>query len=362
MRSFMRSKGDMMKIGIYDPYLQILGGGEKYIATIAKVLETKYEIDLFSDDDSIIEKIKDRFNIGLNTISLIPANIFKKRSSFEKLSNLKRYDIFIYVTDGSLFFSGAKKNFLLIQSPAHLPTKKLINNFKLRNWKIICYSSFMARIIKDRLDSESYILPPSVEETNKSYLPKKNIILSVGRFFLYPHNKKQEVLIDVFKENYSGSFKGYKFILAGGLTEESGTSYLAMLKKNAFGFPIEFKVNIGFDELAFLYKNAKIYWHAAGFGEDLAAHPERAEHFGISTLEAMNRKCVPVVFAGGGQPEIVSSGQTGFLWTTKSDLAGKTSELIINEKLRKKLANGAYHKSLEFTEEKFYEKLKRIIF
>ena len=67
----------------------------------------------------------------------------------------------------------------------------------------------------------------------------------------------------------------------------------SQFRKSAEGFPIEFLVNKKNDELWGIYSKAKIYWHASGFGEDLEAHPEFAEHFGISTVEAMGAGAVP---------------------------------------------------------------------
>ena len=44
-----------MKIGIYDPYLHILGGAERYILTIALILGKNNEIILFGENKSIIK-------------------------------------------------------------------------------------------------------------------------------------------------------------------------------------------------------------------------------------------------------------------------------------------------------------------
>ena len=67
-------------------------------------------------------------------------------------------------------------------------------------------------------------------------------------------------------------------------------------------------------ELDALYRGAAVYWHATGLDEDIDDDPVRAEHFGITTVEAMSAGAVPVVIAAGGQPEIVRDGVDGFLF------------------------------------------------
>jgi len=53
--------------GIYDPYIDTLGGGEKYMFTIAQtLLENGYNVDIFTkQDESIINKLQTRFNLNL---------------------------------------------------------------------------------------------------------------------------------------------------------------------------------------------------------------------------------------------------------------------------------------------------------
>jgi glycosyltransferase involved in cell wall biosynthesis len=52
------------------------------------------------------------------------------------------------------------------------------------------------------------------------------------------------------------------------------------------------------------------------------------EHFGISTVEAMSAGGVPVVYNGGGLPEIVRDGKDGFLWKSTDELIDKTVSII----------------------------------
>ena len=354
-----------MKIGIYTPYLDILGGGERYIASIASVLEKNHSVTIFASKANFKMQFLKTFGIDLTNTLFLSDDIFKKRGLINKYLSLSGFDIFFYMTDGSLFPSSAKKNFLIIQSPVHIPSKNFINNLKIANWQIICYSNFMSDVIKKRINKDSLILPPFISQRTNTKISakgqKENIILSVGRFFLYPHNKKQEILIDVFRDNYKDKFKGYKLVLAGGLTEKSGEDYLSDLKNKAKGLPVEFIINATFAKINDLYSRSKIYWHAAGFGEDLELHPERAEHFGITTVEAASYGAVPVVFAGGGQKEIIQNSISGYLWNTKEELASHTFDLINTPDKWKVLSENAQKRAKDFPEGKFYEQIQKII-
>ncbi len=350
-----------MNIGIYSPYLDVFGGGERYIASLAYVLEKNHYVTIFTSTDNLIKKFSQTFGIDLENTHYLSDDIFKKRGLINKYLSLLRFDIFFYMTDGSLFFSHATKNFLIIQSPSHIPPNTPFNNLKLVNWQTICYSKFISDIIKKRLNKNSLILPPFISQPITPKIDKENIILSVGRFFLYPHNKKQDILIDVFKENYKDKFQNYRLILAGGLTEKGGEDYLNILKSRAKGLPIEFKINLTFDQIKSLYSKAKIYWHAAGFGEDLNIRPEKAEHFGITTLEAASYGAVPVVFSGGGQKEIINHSKNGYLWKTKDDLINYTRQLIQSTDKFVKLSENARIRAQDFSQKSFYDQLEKII-
>jgi len=102
------------------------------------------------------------------------------------------------------------------------------------------------------------------------------------------------------------------------------------LKKQAKNLPVEFRVNISFRELKQLYGQAKIFWHAAGYGVDEEKHPEKVEHFGITAIEAMAANCWPLVYSAGGQKEIFSSfiDKDIVLWKGKDELFEKTMKII----------------------------------
>lgn len=353
-----------MKIGIYDPYLDDLGGGEKYMMKIAQCLSQNNEVFVFWNEEEDLDDLKERFLLDLSKINLT-RNIFSKGfPTWKRLIESKRYDVIILLSDGSVPFLLSKKTFIHIQQP--LPGKGLDLKTKLklsRISEIFCNSFYTKSFIDKSWEINTSILYPPVELKPKKTI-KENIILHVGRFRVknvgMEDYKKQGVMIDAFKKMIKQGLRNWKFVLAVSIKKEDEQIF-NKLKVSTKGFPIEFIINKNNDELWDIYSKAKIYWHASGFGEDLEDHPEYAEHFGISTVEAMGAGVVPVVIDAGGQKEIVEEGSSGFLWDSIDELIEKTKKLIENEKLLKKMSENARKRSARFAGDRFCKELEEII-
>lgn len=348
-----------MKIGIYDPYFHILGGAERYVLSLALCFSSSDEIVFLGATDEKLKAAEIKF--GINTSSFTSQPWLKNRIA--RYFFLKTLDLFIYVTDGSLFMSPARKNILIIQTPAHIPDQSLANTIKLSSWrKIVCYSQFMADQIRKKIKKNAHVLFVPLNNQTSLDKTKKNYILSVGRFFPHLHNKKQLEMVQFFKEMIQGGLKNTYLYLVGSV-DPGAKEYLKQVKEEAAGLPIKILTTITFSQLQNLYGGAKVYWHAAGYGEDLVTHPEKAEHFGVVTLEAMSHGAIPVVFNGGGQPELIHDTYDGFVWETKESLKNITLKLLTNEKLRITIAKCAQEKSKQYTQaafsSQFYEIFKK---
>ena len=101
-------------------------------------------------------------------------------------------------------------------------------------------------------------------------------------------------------------------------------------------------------ELRDLYGRASIFWHAAGLGEDPERHPDRYEHFGITTVEAMSAGAVPVVIDAAGQVEIVEQGASGYRFAGLDGLVTHTERLIADPAWRATLSAAAERRARDF--------------
>jgi len=388
------------RAAIYDPYLDTLGGGERYCLTVAEILlKHNYQVDLFwSGDNSLIDKAEKRFSLDLKGLKIVPDIFeikpqklelleenedlfafinrsinphkihFKFKKLFSKIKNNHKYDIIFYLSDGSLPFLFGKKNYLHVQVPFSSPTnylKTVLNKTKLQLFSnVICNSQFTAKFQKNFFKNKVLVLNPPVD-IDKFYSSdrKENIILSVGRFDNILNAKKQDILIDAFQSLIeSEKIRGWKLVLAGGsLLDPKKNSYLKYLQEKARDLPIEFVVNPPFDVLKDIYSKSKIYWHAAGFQVDENKHPENTEHFGITIVEAMASGLIPVVVDKGGIPEIVDNGVNGFLWQSVDQLITKTKKLIDNPEMLKLMSQQSLINCQQFSKENFEKKLLNII-
>ena len=167
-------------------------------------------------------------------------------------------------------------------------------------------------------------------------------------------------MIDVFKKMIDQGLKSWKLcIVTSNLPKDE--IYVNELEKRAKGYPVKIHRSIKNNEILQLYNKARIYWHAAGFGEDLEKHPERAEHFGISTAEAMVAGCVPVVYGAGGQMEIVKDKTDGFLWNNTEELVEKTQLIINNNILWSKLSENAKKTASCFNKQRFCSEINSVL-
>ncbi len=338
-----------MRAGIFNPYLDTLGGGERYTLSFAKVLlDAGYKVDVEWKDASVKKKLESRFGIDLKEINFV--------------NNIKRgdgYDICFWVSDGSIPTLLARKNFLHFQVPFRgVGGKSLLNKMKLfRINKIICNSDFTKKTIDEEFGVKSIVVYPPVDTLKIKPKRKENLILNVARFSQLKQSKSQDVLVKTFKKMVDQGLENWKLILIGGIEVGVG-DYIERLEKLAGGYPVQIIKSPDFKTLVDLYGRAKIFWSASGFGIDEEKNPENLEHFGITVVEAMAGGAVPVIFNGGGHKEIVKNGVNGFLWETGTGLVEKT---LIAIKKRNHIMKESKLDSQIYSYEKFEKNIKTLL-
>lgn len=367
---------ESIKIGIYAPYLEVCGGGEKYICKIAERLNEKNEVYFIMLKNINTKELEKRLNINMCNVKIIalkgPHLFFIKLPIIRMLSRIHalsqesiNYDLFINQEHFSCIPSHAKKSILICEEPpvnsknifkmAYTYFIHLLYDPKLKTYdKIVTNSNYTKKWAQKWYQKNIYVLYPPAEQFTPC--PKKNMILSVGRFFKKGHSKKQLELIRIFKQIYeeNENLKNWEYHLVGGVSFDSqNRKYLAKCKDEAQGYPIYFHINASFEDLKQLYGTSRIFWHAAGLNENEKRHPDRMEHFGITTVEAMSAGCVPVVINKGGQAEIVSNMIDGFSWNTIEELKKYTLTLINDNITLEKFSQAAIDKSKEFQIDRF---------
>lgn len=344
---------------IYDPYLDTLGGGERYTFSFVEfLLNQGWKVDVLWSNKNHQQELISRLNLKIQNATFI-----NKPSSRLQLWQLsKQYNACFWLSDGSIPFLLSGNNILHFQVPFHdLGGYSLLNQLKLKTINhVVCNSQFTQKFIDREYQTHSQVIYPPVETAAFKPGQKENYILSVGRFSQLLQSKRQDVLIKAFINLFNSGLKNWRLVIAGA-TGIGGDEYFTKLQQLAKGYPIELVNTPSFTTLQQLYARAKIFWYAAGYEIDETQEPEKVEHFGITTVEAMSAGCVPLVHAKGGPKEVIIDGQNGYLWKNLQNLSFYTQKLILNHKLLNTLSYHAQLTSSNYSKEKFNQHFNKII-
>lgn len=390
------------RIAVLNPYVGTMGGGEKHMGYLCQFMEEYYNhdveidilvhtndvFDIYAPNATTIERINDQFELDLKETRLKKFDLKHEESFWDFLKNKriiekmsKEYDVFIDFMFLDRQFAKAKKNIYEVMFPAVQYHWELSENiFRKIFGKILdiefykSYDVFISNSQYTNYWQEQYwgkspnnkvVYPPvfSEKEISGRYdeKKKKNIIISVGRFFVSAHSKKQLEMVQFFVNN-NEIFKDYEYHLCGMVSQEKqDQEYLEKVRAEAAKVNNVFiHVGASHDELMELYSQAKIFWHGTGYMLDETKEPEKMEHFGITTVEAMSYGAVPVVINKGGQKETVKEGVNGFHWETEEECVNNTRKLIEDDDLRRQMAEKSVEMAKDYSIEKFYEANRRI--
>src|SRR3989344_4087868 len=187
-----------MRVGIFDPYLDDIGGGERYMMSIAEYLSNIHHVVIFWDHRSDVKKIQEQFSLELSRVSKIFFNSEYSRSFVN---------------------AGIAQKGVVLSPPVPLNAKAM----KKENI-ILHVGRFRAR----NLGTTDY--------------------------------KKQDFMVATLKKMVDRGFKDWKFVLAVGVHDEDKENF-NRVQEAAKGYPIEFLINMNNKKLWEVYSKAKLYWH-----------------------------------------------------------------------------------------------------
>lgn len=350
-----------MKAVIYDPYLDTMGGGERYTLSVARALvDLGYEVDLLWDDEEILKILGKRF--GMETEGVRARPNFFTGGFWRKRKEMSGYDLSFFVSDGSIPFLFARKNMLHFQVPfSGVRGGGMLAGMKFKkiNW-VVCNSELTKKIIDREYGIKSTVLYPPIAVDKFRPGEKEDLILSVGRFSQLKQAKRQDILIEAFRQMVDGGFSGWRLVLAGG-SEVGKGKFFEKLMERARGYEIEIIENPDFSKIKDLYGKARVFWSAAGYGVDEESEPEKLEHFGMAVVEGMAAGVVPVVYWAGGHKEIVRRGESGEGWRTVKELEKITEDLARDREKWRMWSKAATTEAKRFSENVFRENLKRLL-
>jgi glycosyltransferase involved in cell wall biosynthesis len=365
------------KLAIYDHAFHFIGGAQKYGLSMISTLQNQFDITIISNKGISHPQFSRWYDIDLthceikvielpyfedkNINYLDPACISKDENNpFHPISKESgNYDFFINNSMNEMVYPLSNISVMV----CHFPERRPNTYFYADQYSLIVYNSrYTAEWIKKKWDLTPHklIYPPVDMEPELEKTQKKKVILSVARFEV-EGTKRQFEMIQTFlklKHEYPKIMEDWTFKLVGG--SDVKNPYLQRLEnlvaqnsdKN-----IQLKINIPIEELKSLYQESTLFWHLCGLTH---RDPSEIEHFGMTTVEAMQNKSVPIVYDGGGLREIVDHGIDGFRVRSKAELFNRTLKLCQDDEFTRKLSENAQKKSQEFLRSKFEERVHRV--
>ncbi|MBN2346773.1 MAG: glycosyltransferase [Candidatus Aminicenantes bacterium] len=365
-------------LALYDHTLHLIGGGEKYGCTLAAALQDDFDITLIAHKPLRLEDLGAWYDLDLSRcrVEVMPLEFFESRPPGRinpDLVSARIANPFLAVARRSGDFDFFVNNSMLeMVCPlanvsvfvCHFPERHRGDYFYVPLYRHLVYNSrYTAAWIEKKwqLAPQHHIYPP-VEMLPDTGDPeaKEKVILSVARFES-GGSKQQAEMVDAFarlRTRAPGKMSGWKLVLCGGSDEDN--PYLERLRSDLAarpGLPVELRVNIPLEEIRGWYRRAAIFWHLCGLNRSNPAH---VEHFGMSTVEAMQNGCLPIVFDGGGQREIVTDGLNGFRVAGTGELLRRTLQAAADETLRRRLGEEAHRQGRSFQRAVFSGKVRRL--
>ncbi len=380
------------RVGVYNLYWSTYGGGEQVAGAIAEVLSADHRVDVLGPEPVDVARMQARLGADLSRCG------YRTVTDDVTASEMSReYDVFVTTTYLSKAVNHAPVGLYYAHFPEEgrsaaearraqlrarvvpmldraprLPRRaqvlrnemaaRIVDRSFLTSYSsVIANSAFTAEWIEQLWGVQPDVLHPPVRMLPA--LPKRPVIATVGRFFApsFGHCKKQLDLVLAFRQLYrSGQAEGWEYHLVGG-ADAVNREYVNEVRRAALGLPVELHLNAPGDVVREVLGGASLYWHGGGYGEDLALHPHRAEHFGIAVVEAMSAGAVPLVFGAAGPAEIVRNGVDGYHWRTPAELVRRATQLIGDQPALDAFSTSAAGRARDFSVEVFADRLRSLI-
>ena len=351
-----------MRVGILDHLSPRLGGAQLVVAWIASVLSRQAQVELIHGGRGYrlatlaaafeldLSPVKERVLEVPHTFARSLRDELAEERGFDRALT-EGYDLFIYSGHGIPPYSWAARAIAYCHFPfeaSSLLTAEsdprwthrtslsqwLRRQLYSRRWRkrlsgytdVVANSRFTAGWIERLWGVPAHVVYPPVAATAPPR-QRENVIASLGRI-VHNDRKSAAAQIEAFAR-VRGRLGGDWHLAIMGFCADvaEDRAGLERLRELARGLPVEFVVNAPRQEILARLAAAKIFWHTTGLADLLSTEPCYMEHFGIATVEAMQLGCVPIVPAGGGQPEIVEHGTSGFVCESFDALEQHTVDL-----------------------------------
>jgi glycosyltransferase involved in cell wall biosynthesis len=363
------------RLALYDHALHLVGGGQKYGCLLAAALRDRCDVTLMANRPITTDELEGWYGAALAGVAVeiveLPSVDGERAqpdptlvvpggpNPFAPVSAASgRYDLFV----NNSMNERVRPRANIAAAVCHFPERRPAGEFYMDRYKPLIYNSeYTAEWIRRRwgIEPDQRLFPPVEGGPPPRDEERQPLILSVARFERAGSKRQLEMARAFVKlrARFPDLVGDWRLVLAGGV-EEGGNDYLRQVEEAADGDrAVEIRTNIPAEELAGLYRRASLFWHLCGAG---ARDPGLCEHFGMTVAEAMRYGLVPVVFDGGGMPEIVDDAVTGYRVADSAALLERTLELIADTQLRQRLGTAGAESAARFGLQRFATEVQEI--
>ncbi len=345
--------------------MNFCGGAEAVALSLAKLLkEEGYDIKLVTADRPDWKKIESILNYSIEvkqeyklkydiTDALNPVNVSRLVLAYKALLEEHKDDLLInmygdldiFMNKGDIIYINGIPFSIISRdrAPIYLNgiISKIYNLFtKHEHDNILISNSFYTQeIIKERLNIESLVIhpPPTIDSSKIVSREKEDMVLTMSRIV---RGKKLERVLSIAER-----MKGIRFVIIGRMYDKEYYEELMSRRLDNLTFLINKPRSIMLDCLA----RAKILLHTMDH-----------ETFGLSIIEGMLARCIPLVPRNGG-PWIdildKKDGLYGYSYDSIDTAIDRIEMLLSNGD---SIAERAYQRASLLSRE-FYDRFPKII-
>jgi len=366
-----------MKIAIiYD--LTAAGGVQTCVLSLIKGLNKKGikpvifwdeapNSELLNEAGVVADYIRLRLPIAPSFIKTLP-NLFRYLLwpfNMIKISKIPIDYDYVYTFTANVLVDQNRPHLFYLSGPPLLPQlesktvrfimAKLLYKYLIRpfypayepqkNAKYVINSKFTAKLFEEAHDRKLEVVYPSNQLKIDNLLEDDfNLRGNITFFSRIVDYKRPEFLMKLAKQ-----YPDLKFAIMGGVSKNR-IDYLESLKKMASEEKLSnlsFYPNVTLNEIDNVLRNTLFY-----------VFPAIKEHFGITTVEAVLKGCIPFVHNSGGQKEIVPFDSLRF---NDEDFLRKFEDLLsLNNNDLIGLRNDLHKHILLFTEDSYINRMLNI--
>lgn len=390
----------MTRIAIFDNRLYNLGGGSRHAFALATAWARHAQVDYLHEGAVDARDLAQRWDVEPGAVNLVQV----PEDDDAAVSALSRtYDVLVDAALGRFITPQSRKSAFFAFFPAmvdltprgtlrraigsgvramparigvrllnrlspglskrlaNLPSDRQVRALKSHDM-IITNAEYTRRWVRHYWRRDSVVLYPVIRPI--AALSKQRSIVHIGRFFHDPntgHSKGHLAMAEAFAR-ITDRMPDWTLHFVGGINRDAaGRAYYERVLKLVDGKRVQVHAGLSQDALDQLVGSASMYWHATGYGADLATHPGMAEHFGMSIVEAMSARTTPVVFRVGGPSEIITHDVDGMLWNNIDELVEQTLALAHDPRRCGQLGAQAHVRSMDFLWQPFQERADSIL-